>query len=303
MIDRPRRPPSTRPGTSPPRPRSARPAPPARRPTLPPKPEPVRPPTGGHFKLIVEYDGSRYRGWQEQSNAFTVQEVIKNALNELFPAAYQMAGAGRTDAGVHALGQVVSLHTARAIAPDDVFRELNRRLSKDVNILRVEPAAPDFHARHAAVGRYYLYQVALRRTAFAKAYCWWVKERLDLAAMERSLAPFVGLHDYLAFADARKEDGSTRVNVDRVTMTRHGDLLLIRVAASHFLWKMVRRMVGVLVKIGLGEADAGLSVDELGRRYTVQIPQWTAPAAGLFLERVLYPGDPKPGPPAPLFTL
>ena len=255
------------------------------------------------FKLTIEYDGTRYRGWQEQSNASTVQEMIKHALNELFAGEYQMAGAGRTDAGVHALAQVVSLHTPRAVEPVTLLDELNRRLPKDVNILKVEPAAQDFHARHSAVARYYLYQISLRRTAFAKAYCWWVKTPLDLRAIERSTAAFTGLHDFGAFADKRSGEGSPRVKVDELRVIRCGDLVLIRIGASHFLWKMVRRIVGVLVKIGGSEVPPGLSVADLGRRYPQQIPAWTAPAAGLFLERVLYPGDEQPGEPTPLIAL
>lgn len=286
-------------------------APNKRRPHRPPdarraKPvvtKPALPATGSHFKLTVEYEGSRYRGWQEQSNAMTVQEVIKNALNELLGNEYQMAGAGRTDAGVHALAQVVSLHSPRVMAPVVLLDELNRRLTKDVNVLKIEPVAPDFHARHSAVARYYLYQISLRRSAFAKNYCWWVKASLDVAAMERSLTAFLGLHDYKAFADARMGDGSTKVQVEHLRIVRQGELLVIRIGASHFLWKMVRRIVGMLVKIGTKEVPAGLAVSELGRRYAKEIPTWTAPAAGLFLERVRYPGDPPPGEPKSLIAL
>jgi tRNA pseudouridine38-40 synthase len=274
-----------------------------RRPLAVQRPKPAPTTAGSHFKLTIEYDGSRYRGWQEQSNAMTVQEVIKNALNEFLASDYQMAGAGRTDAGVHALAQVVSLHTPRTIAPAVLLDELNRRLTKDVNVLSVEPAAPDFHARHSAVARYYLYQISLRRTAFAKNYCWWVKTALDLGAIERSRPAFLGLHDYKAFADARMGDGSTKAQVDDLRVVRHGDLLMIRIGASHFLWKMVRRIVGVLVKVGTKEIPAGLALSDLSRRYAQQIPTWTAPAAGLFLERVCYPGDPPPGEPPPLITL
>jgi tRNA pseudouridine38-40 synthase len=264
---------------------------------------PVSSPGGSHFKLTLEYDGSRYRGWQEQTNASTVQEVLKDALRETLGEDYQMAGAGRTDAGVHALGQVVSLHTPRIIGEDPLFDGVNRRLSKDINLLKVEPVSPRFHARHSAVARVYLYQISLRRTAFGKAYSWWVKSPLDLDAMDRSLAPLTGLHDYRAFSDRRIGEGSTRVKVELLQMVRCGEMVLIRIVASHFLWKMVRRVVGVLVKVGMGEVPAGLPVSELGRRYAVQIPQWTAPAAGLFLERVLYPGDPPPGKPVSVIAL
>jgi tRNA pseudouridine38-40 synthase len=275
----------------------------AARPIKPLAVKPAATPAGSHYKLTIEYDGSRYRGWQEQSNAMTVQEVIKNALNEVLANEYQMAGAGRTDAGVHALAQVVSLHTPRAMAPAVLLDELNRRLTKDVNILKIEHAAPDFHARHSAVARYYFYQISLRRTAFAKNYCWWVKQPLDLGAIDRSLPAFLGLHDYKAFADARMGDGSSKVKVDELKVTRHGELLLIRIGASHFLWKMVRRVVGVLVKVGTKDVPAGLALSDLGRRYVKEIPTWTAPAAGLFLEQVCYPGDPPPGEPKPLIAL
>jgi tRNA pseudouridine38-40 synthase len=233
----------------------------------------------------------------------TVQEVIKNALNEVLGGDYRMAGAGRTDAGVHALAQVVSLHSPRALAPAVLLDELNRRLTKDVNVLRVEPAAPEFHARHSAVARFYLYQISLRRTAFAKSYCWWVKSPIDLAAIDRSLPAFLGLHDYRAFADARMGDGATKVKVDELRVARHGEVIVIRIGASHFLWKMVRRIVGTLVQIGANHVPPGLSLAELGRRYAQQIPTWTAPAAGLFLERVCYPGDRPPGDPRPLIAL
>ena len=153
-------------------------------------------------------------------------------------------------------------------------------------------ANPRFHARHAAVARSYLYQVSKRRTALAKPYVWWVKEPLNLAAMADAAAHFEGMHDFRSFSDDDPDDKSTAVLIDEVALRDDGDLILVRISGSHFLWKMVRRMVGVLVEIGRG----GLSVADVGdflREPSGTPARLTAPSSGLFLERVFYQGDPR----------
>jgi len=151
----------------------------------------------------------------------------------------------------------------------------------------------------------YLYQIARRRTAFAKNFVWWVREPLDLDRMRDAAARFTGMHDFQAFSDDDPDDKSTDVLVEDVTLAEDGDLILVRVGGSHFIWKMVRRMVGVLVEIGKGTADpadvATLLTGELTpaigdvrpgkQRPPIDPARLTAPAAGLFLERVLYDGD------------
>ncbi len=159
-----------------------------------------------------------------------------------------------------------------------------------------------FHARHHAVARRYLYQIARRRTAFAKAYVWWVKEPLDVERMRVAARAFVGMRDFRSFAaaDTRDEPGdappSTLVLVDQLTIVEDGDLLLVSIQGSHFLWKMVRRMVGVLVEIGRGELppDAVRTILAEGSSAPARL---TAPPSGLFLERVFYQGDPQDAPP------
>jgi tRNA pseudouridine38-40 synthase len=147
-----------------------------------------------------------------------------------------------------------------------------------------------FHARHDAIARSYIYHVARRRTAFAKQFVWWVKDDLDVERMRAAAARFAGLHDFQSFTDDDPEEKSTQVLVELMEIHEDADLILIHVEGSHFLWKMVRRLVGVLVEIGRGglsETDALAMLSERS-----ELPaRLTAPASGLFLERVYYEGD------------
>jgi tRNA pseudouridine38-40 synthase len=170
---------------------------------------------------------------------------------------------------------------------------LNDRLPSDVCVIEVEDAPADFHARHDAISRTYLYQISTRRTAFMKKYVWWVKEELNVGAMSRAAAMLVGRHDFAAFRalDPSKPDASTVVVVQAAGIEEEGHLILFRISASHYLWRMVRRIVGVLVKVGSGELKPEDLLRALegkaGRK--MDIAAWTAPASGLFLESVEYP--------------
>ncbi|HUE87667.1 MAG TPA: tRNA pseudouridine(38-40) synthase TruA [Vicinamibacterales bacterium] len=243
------------------------------------------------FKLTLEYAGTRYSGWQKQKNARTVQGELETAMAEtLNTDDFDCQGSGRTDAGVHALMQVAHLE-ARMPMPFATFqRRVNDALPPDINLLSIAKAPHRFHARHHAVGRSYLYQVARRRTAFAKPYVWWVKEPLDLAVVQAAAARFKGMHDFRSFSDDDPDDKSTAVLIDDVSVGEDGDVILIRIGGSHFLWKMVRRMVGVLVEAGRG----GLTVEQIDAFLQESSPTpatLTAPSSGLFLERVFYEGD------------
>ncbi len=205
------------------------------------------------FKLTIEYAGTRYSGWQKQRNARTVQGEIDRAVVAAFgDVLVDSQGSGRTDAGVHALAQVAHLDVTRAPAPELLRRGLNDGLPADIHVLDVTPVSRKFHARHSAVGRSYLYQISRRRSAFAKPFVWWVRDPLDLGAMREGAAAFVGMHDFRAFSDDDPNEKSTRVLLDEVRVEAFGALALVRVSGSHFLWKMVRRMVGVLAAVGTG---------------------------------------------------
>jgi len=246
------------------------------------------------LRLTVEYDGTKYSGWQEQINARTVMAQLRHSAEELFEAKVDIQGSGRTDAGVHALAQVAHLRvrTTRPCNPEQIRRALNDRLPSDVCVVEVELAPPDFHARHDAVSRTYLYQISTRRTAFLKKYVWWVKEDLDIAAMSRATAMLIGRHDFAAFRalDPSRPDASTVVVVQAASIETEGYLILFRISASHYLWRMVRRIVGVLVKVGLGELKPEDLLRALESKPSAQldIAAWTAPSSGLFLESVEY---------------
>jgi tRNA pseudouridine38-40 synthase len=244
------------------------------------------------FRLTVEYVGTRYRGWQIQKNARTVAGEIHQAVRTVAgrePG--ELYGSGRTDAGVHALHQVAHLDLETHLSPPQLLWRLNEELPADINLLALEPAARRFHARHAAVARSYLYQIARRRTALGKPFVWWIKDALDAKAMARAGRLFEGLHDFQSFTDRDPEDGSTKVKVTSVDVVEEGALILVRIVGSHFLWKMVRRMVGVLAEAGRGDYDED-DVRELLRAPSEAPARLTAPPSGLFLERVLYEGDP-----------
>jgi tRNA pseudouridine38-40 synthase len=169
--------------------------------------------------------------------------------------------------------------------------------------LKVEPTTERFHARHSALSRYYLYQISTRRTAFAKDYVWWVKESLDLERMRICARLFQGRHDFRSFTEKPEEQGSTVVVVEEIVCDRADDLILIRMGASHFLWKMVRRIVGVLVQVGAKKLELA-DADDFLRKWSRDVGQYTAPASGLFLEKVVYPGDSPPAvlrPAVPVF--
>ena len=246
------------------------------------------------YRLTLEYAGTRYSGWQIQKNARTVQGELNRAIESaLGLRQFETYGSGRTDAGVHALAQVAHLDAAALPPPVTLVRQVNDALPHDINILAAERVPPRFHARHSAVARSYLYHIATRRTAFAKPHVWWVKEPLHLARMQAAAAPLTGFGDFRAFTDADPEEQSTRVLVDEVSVASEGALILIRVVGSHFLWKMVRRIVGVLVEAGRGGLEAAQVADLVASDSTLP-PKLTAPASGLFLERVFYDSDERP---------
>jgi tRNA pseudouridine38-40 synthase len=216
---------------------------------------------------------------------------------------FELYGSGRTDAGVHALAQVAHLDLYTSLPPESLRRRINDELPADIHILSIGTVPHKFHARHDAIARSYLYQISRRRTAFAKPFVWWIREPLDLERMRAAAAALVGRQDFAAFSDDDPDEKSTIVVVEAVELVEAGALVLIRIQGSHFLWKMVRRIVGVLAAVGRGDlksADAGRFLRSARERSTAVTPAaLTAPAAGLFLERVRYKGDDALGPVQP----
>jgi tRNA pseudouridine38-40 synthase len=233
------------------------------------------------WKLEVEYEGTRYGGWQRQPHARTVQGELVKAASEFFGAEAEVGGSGRTDAGVHALRQVAHMKLkgkakGREGPPSSrrIQTGINQLLPHDINVLRVAT-------------------VSTRRTAFAKPFVWWVRDRLDTSAMSRACELFKGTHDFRSFRESSEAQRSTLVRVLASEVFAREGLILFRVGASHFLWKMVRRLVGALVEVGRGNLSIE-GVRALLERYSNEPAAWTAPPSGLFLERVLYEGDKAP---------
>jgi tRNA pseudouridine38-40 synthase len=260
------------------------------------------------FKLLIEYAGTRYSGWQIQKNARTVQGEIDRAVaTATGRREFELYGSGRTDAGVHALAQVAHLDVYTTLAPELLRRKINDELPADIHIRSIDKAPHRFHARHDARSRSYLYQISRRRTAFAKPFVWWIREPLNVASMRSAASRFIGMKDLEAFTDDDPDEKSTRVLLDRLELAECGALILIRVQGSHFLWKMVRRIVGVLAAVGRGamtmaQVDALIQGRELpGADLTPA--SLTAPAAGLFLEGVYYEGDPGPATLKPMIPI
>jgi tRNA pseudouridine38-40 synthase len=242
------------------------------------------------YKLTIEYEGTRYSGWQAQGNTRkTIQGHVIRAASQVL-GDVDVGGAGRTDAGVHASGQVAHLRAHESVDPLQLSRKINDLLPHDITILRAERVGDRFHARHDAISRIYVYQIARRRTAFAKSFVWWIKDRLDLDAMVRAAVAIDGRHDFSAFTDKRLSQEESRiVVVERCEVSAAGDLILVRLQASHFLWKMVRKLVAFLVEIGRGT----IAPDELGARLhpDAETVSPTAPPSGLFLDAIIYPRE------------
>ncbi len=243
-----------------------------------------------NIRLLLEYDGSAYHGWQRQKNALTIQEVLETALARLTGEAIKVHGSGRTDSGVHARGQVANFHTASHIPLKAFYAGLNSLLPRDIAVLDAAEAPLDFHARKSVRSKTYEYRILNRRqpSPLSRRYAWVVREVLDLEAMIQAAAVLPGEHDFSAF---KASGGAPGHAVRRVLSAawHQGDAGRLRffITANGFLRGMVRSLVGTMVEIGLGKRPpedlGGLlkSGDRAGAGPT-------APAQGLFLVEVLY---------------
>lgn len=244
------------------------------------------------IKLTLQYDGTDYVGWQRQPNGTSIQALIEDALQPIEGRPVTVHGAGRTDAGAHALGQVASVTLGTDLEAPTIARALNGVLPMDVRIIGAEDAADDFHARFSAVGKMYEYRIvnAPIVSAFIYRYVAHVVAPLDIGAMREASALLVGRHDFAAFQAAGSVTASTGRTVHSIDWQDGGgyDLpLVVRISGDGFLRHMVRTIVGTVVQVGMGRwtaADVAGILD--GRDRTKAGP--TAPASGLFLARVDY---------------
>jgi tRNA pseudouridine38-40 synthase len=243
-----------------------------------------------NFKLIIEYDGSGFHGWQRQKCDRTVQGVIETAIATMTGQTVTLIGSGRTDAGVHALGQAANFLCETELTAPIFERGLNSLLPEDVVIRRCNPVDESFHARFNAKSKIYQYRILNRDipAAVGRNYCWFIRKRLDRAAMAAASGYIFGTHDFKAFEGAGSPRSSTIRQVIRVEWQEpEPDHLIFRIEADGFLRFMVRNLVGTLVQVGQGN----ITPDDLGRiLLSTDRSQAgaTAPAQGLFLMEVKY---------------
>jgi tRNA pseudouridine38-40 synthase len=241
------------------------------------------------YKLVIEYDGTPFVGWQRQDNGRAVQEALEEAAEKLCGTPTRINGAGRTDTGVHALGQVAHVDFAKAY-PDHTVRDaLNAHLRPEPVAILSAAGVPDaFDARHSARARHYLYRIVNRRPPLAvDRLAWQVPSRLDETAMAEAAGHLIGKHDFTTFRAAQCQAASPVRTLDRLAVRRAGDVVSVEASARSFLHNQVRSMVGTLVEVGLGRWSATDVAGALAARSRAACGP-VAPAVGLFLTRVDY---------------
>ena len=242
-----------------------------------------------NIKLILEYDGMAYCGWQRQVNGLGIQEVLEEKIGVMTGEAVKVIGSGRTDAGVHAINQAANFKTASKIPADGFLRGLNSLLPQDIAVKEVCEVPADFHARYSALEKVYLYRILNDRirSPLHHLYTWFVPHGLDVAAMEKCLPVLRGVHDFAAFmASGSSVKGTTRI-VSGLKLTRKDKIIEFEIRANGFLRHMVRNIVGTLVEVGQGRVRPERFTDILqaGDR---NMAGMTAPPQGLFLKEVIY---------------
>lgn len=242
------------------------------------------------LKCVIAYDGTAYSGWQRQTNGPTIQAAIEEAFVPLLGAAPTVTGAGRTDTGVHALGQVASVRVECAHDVHAIRRALNVRLAPDIRVLSVVDEAPEFHARFAATGKTYRYRIVTAEivSPFDRWFVWHLPAPLRMDAMKEAAGHCCGTHDFAVFQAAHSSVTDTVRTVTRVDLHPTSDGLIVEVHGDGFLRHMVRTMVGTLVDVGAGRRDPA-AMPALLRSGERQQAGDTAPASGLTLVSVDYP--------------
>ncbi|NLE25598.1 MAG: tRNA pseudouridine(38-40) synthase TruA [Clostridiaceae bacterium] len=241
------------------------------------------------IKLIIEYDGSKYHGWQYQKNALSVQEVLANAIKKLTGEDIMPDGAGRTDAGVHAYGQVASFLTDSSIPAEKFTPALNTYLPNNISIIASEEAEENFHARFSAKGKHYRYIIINRpqKSALWADKAWHVREILDFDAMDKAARYFIGHHSFKAFCASGHSVKTFDRTISQSQWHREGELLIYDTKGDGFLYNMVRIMVGTMIDIGKGRYAPEIIEEAIKneQRNSIGI---TAPPAGLYLMEVFY---------------
>lgn len=244
------------------------------------------------FMMVLEYDGSAYHGWQRlPQKASTVQGRIEFVLSKFFGFEVEIHGAGRTDAGVHALAQTAHLKVETGASAEEIGAYLDQYLPQDIRLLSIREVPEDFHARFHAAGKHYRYQIwnAPEKTVFERTYFYQVRKPLDIGRMKEAAACFIGEHDFRNLTAFASKNKSTERRIDSIEIRAEGCKVFLDFRGDGFLHKMVRILAGTLIEVGLGERSAGSvkALLEPGKRADAG---FTAPPHALFLVEVFYPG-------------
>ena len=243
-----------------------------------------------NYKLTIQYDGTRYRGWQVQGNTdLTIQGKLEGVLSRLTGQLVEVHGSGRTDAGVHALGQVANVKLPHPVEPSELLGELNRYLPADIGVIAAEPAPERFHARLNARSKTYRYRIwnSAIPNVLERSYLYVLPESLDVAAMERAAADLLGTHDFRSFCGLKRFKKSTVRTITDIAITQDGAEVRLEFTGNGFLMRMVRILAGTLVEVGLGQRAADAMPAVLAAQDRAAAGP-ALPAQGLALVRVEY---------------
>jgi tRNA pseudouridine38-40 synthase len=253
-----------------------------------------------YIKLLLEYDGTDYRGWQSQKSGVTIQDILSERIFSITGEQVKVTGASRTDAGVHALGQVAVFETRTKLSADTIMRALNAKLPLDIRVLKSEATESKFNPRYRAVRKSYFYIISknTNQSAFLYRYVWDIKTALDLDVMKESASMILGEHDYASFRGSGCGSKTTVRRIYSIDIKRHkeisfmtamikGNFITIHIEANAFLRHMVRNIVGTLVEIGRGSISPG-TIKRILKSRDRKTAGPTAPAKGLFLEKIIY---------------
>ncbi len=243
--------------------------------------------TERNIKLLIEYDGTNYHGWQRQDNARSVQQVVEEAIARLTQETVSVVAAGRTDAGVHARGQVANFRTQSRLPLHNIYMGINAYLPRDVVVKRAEEAEPEFHARFSAQKRVYHYYILTERTAIFRHYCWQFFPRFDESVLGTLADMLTGEHDFGAFSRVEVQSDHKRCRVYEARWFRREDFLVFRIVANRFLHGMVRTLVGTMMDVARGRFSVQ-EFQDIFRSRDRTLAGEAAPAKGLFLEEVVY---------------
>jgi tRNA pseudouridine38-40 synthase len=241
-----------------------------------------------NIKLLIEYDGTDYVGWQVQSNGRSIQGELERALGEILQEPVATVAAGRTDAGVHARGQVASFRTSKLMSPELIHRGVNALLPPQIVVLSVEKVPEEFHARYSAQGRVYRYHLGLRSSAFRRDQSWYVGGyAIDECLLQRCGESILGEHDFSSFSKIDASTDHFRCTVDRASWQKVDSELVFDIRANRFLYGMVRALVGTMVDVARGHRNFAEFQEILDAKDRSRAGA-SAPAKGLFLEEVIY---------------